>query len=362
MLKEVLLSWKGDVVFAAGIFPSKRPFFIVDNAADYSEQILNATYRLRDAGRPAIFLIAERANEWRQRRGKLNASEHSLEALSDPEITRLLAYLEKHGELGVLEGLTADLRFAAIKNKHGKQLLVTMREAIEDNQFDAILEDEYSNMGNELAKKLYLIVCCFSQHGALLRDSLLSELMGVSVPDMYKFTGEATEGVVVLRGNRPGSWRICRPSQASHHCLCCMERCGDIVSKEQLLLTAIKSLNLNHKADADAFEQFIRSKKLVDSITTLEGRTRFFESAIQKDPEGPYVRQHYARMLTRAERPELALAQIEKALELDPNIRVLYHTQGLILSQLAMAAESLELGRRRLLQAEQAFLRSLKYI
>ena len=359
MLKESASLLEGDVLFAAGMFPTKRPFFIIDNAADYSDQILDSIYRLRDAGLAAIFVVAERVNEWRQRRGKLNASEHLLEALSDPEIARLLAYLDKHGELGALEGLTPDLRFAAIKNKHGKQLLVTMRECIEDNQFDAILEDEYSNMGNEIAKRLYLTVCCFSEHGALLRDSLLAELMSMSIPDMYKLTAEATEGVVVYEDIDPV--RGIYGARARHRTIASVvwERCGDIVSKEQLLLTAIKSLNLNHKTDADAFEQFIRSKRLVDSIRTLEGRTKFFESAIQKDPEGPYVRQHYARMLTRAERPELALPQIEKALEFDPNIRVLHHTQGLILSQLAMTAESLELGRRRLLQAEQAFLRAL---
>ncbi len=94
----------------------------------------NAMYRPRDAARSAIFLMAERSNEWSQRRSRRNILERSLESLSDPEITRLLAYLEKHGEAGVLEGLTPDLRFAAIKNKHGKQLLVAMREAIENNR------------------------------------------------------------------------------------------------------------------------------------------------------------------------------------------------------------------------------------
>jgi tetratricopeptide (TPR) repeat protein len=359
MLKEGVSLIEGDVVFAASLFPTKRPFFVVDNAADFSDQILNSIYRLRDAGRPGIFLMAERINEWRQRRGKLNASEHALESLSDPEITRLLAYLEKHGELCALEGLTPDLRFAAIKHKHGKQLLVTMREAIEDNQFDAIIEDEYSNMGNDLAKRLYLIVCCFSQHGALLRDTLLAELMNSSTPDMYKLTSDATEGVILYDEIDPV--RGVYIARARHRTIATIvwERCGDIISKEDLLLSAVKALNLNHKADADAFEQFIRSTKLVDGIRTLDGRTKFFESAIQKDPEGPYVRQHYARMLIRAERPELALPQIEKAIELDSSIRVLYHTQGLVFSQLAMVAESLELGRKRMLQAEQAFQRSL---
>lgn len=359
MLKEGASLLEGDVLYAAGLFPDKRPFFIVDNAADYSDQLLNSVYRLRDPRLPAMFLMAERANEWRMRRGRLNAVENSLESLSDPEITRLLTYLEKHGELGALEGLSPELRFAAIKNKHGKQLLVTMREAIEDNQFDAILEDEYSNMGNELAKLLYLIVCCFSQHGAQVRDTLLAELLNVSVVNMYKLTSDATEGVVVydlidsVRGNYI--------ARARHRTIAAVvwERCGDIVTKETTLLTVIKSLNLNQKSDADAFEQFIRSERLVDSLRTLESRTLFFETAIQKDPQGPYVRQHYARMLIRADKPELALSQVEKAIELDPTIRVLYHTQGLVLAKLAIAAESVELGRRRLIQAEQAYQRSL---
>ena len=359
MLKEGVSLLEGDVLFASSLFPDKRPYFIVDNAADFSDSLLDSVYRLRDVNRPAMFLMAERVNEWRLRRGRLNASENTLESLSDPEIWRLLAYLEKHGELGCLEGLKPDLRFAAIKNKHGKQLLVTMRETIEDNQFDAILEDEYSNMGNELAKRLYLIVCCFSQHGALLRDNLLADLVDKSAPDMYKLTTEATEGVVI--------WDLIDPirgeyiARARHRTIAAVvwERCGDIVSKEALLLTAVRSLNLNYKADADAFEQFIRSERLVDSIRTLEGRTLFFETAIQKDPDGPYVRQHYARMLTRADKPELALSQVDKAIELNPTIRVLYHTQGVVLSHLATAAESVELGRRRMLQAEQAFKRAL---
>jgi tetratricopeptide (TPR) repeat protein len=359
MLMEGCPLLEGDVLFAASLFPDKRPFFIVDNAGDFSEAVLDSVYRLRDADRPALFLMAERANEWRIHRGRLNAPENILESLSDPEILRLLAYLEKHGELGALEGLTPELRFAAIKKKHGKQLLVTLREAIENNQFDAILEDEYRGIGNELAQRLYLIVCCFSQHGALVRDNLLAELLGVSSVDMYRLTAEATEGVVIYDLIDPV--RGAYAARARHRTIASVvwERCGEIVGKEEMVLAAIRSLNLNYRADADAFEQFIRSDRLVDSLRTLENRARFFETAIQKEPQGPYVRQHYARMLLKEEKPELALSQIEKAIELDPKIRVLYHTQGLVLAKLATAAESVELGRRRMLQAESAYRRAL---
>ena len=176
---------------------------------------------------------------------------------------------------------------------------------------------------------------------------------------MYKLTQDSTEGVVVYDLIDPirGSY----VARARHRTIAAVvwERCGDILSKAALLLTAIKSLNLNYKTDADAFEQFIRSDLLVDSLRTLENRTLFFETAIQKDPQSPYVRQHYSRMLIRADKPELALSQIEKAIELDSRVLVLYHTQGLVLARLATAAESVELGRRRMVQAEQAYQRSL---
>lgn len=350
---------EGDILFAASLFPERRPVFFVDNAADNAGDILNSLYRLREVERPAMFVLAERLNEWRIGHGKLNVTEYVIEPLSDPEIWRLLEFLGKHGVLNTLEHLEPALQFAAIKKKHDKQLLVAMREATEDKAFDAIIEDEYMHLGSDEARSLYLTVCCFYQHGALVRDNLLADLLGMSLENMYKLTGDATEGVVVYDCVDPV--RGTYVARARHRTIASIvwDRCGEIVRKESLILSVLSALNLNYKPDADAFEQFIRSDRLVDSIRTLDGKTRFFETAIKKDPESPYVRQHYARMLSRAERPELALSQIEKAIELNSNIRVLYHTQGVVLSQLAISNESLEVARRRLAQSEQAFRRGL---
>jgi tetratricopeptide (TPR) repeat protein len=137
-------------------------------------------------------------------------------------------------------------------------------------------------------------------------------------------------------------------------------RCGDSSQKEQILQQVLSSLNLNYSADIEAFEQFVRSDHVIDSIRTLEGRIKFFETAIKKDPSSPYVLQHYARMLHRSGHSESSLAQIEKALELRPNARVLFHTQGTILSKLAEDTDSVDVSRRRLVQAEQAFRKAIK--
>lgn len=137
------------------------------------------------------------------------------------------------------------------------------------------------------------------------------------------------------------------------------ERCGNAGEREKLLLSALTSLNLNYRSDREAFDHFVRSDRIVDSIRTLEGKTQFFDAAARKDPDNPYVKQHYARMLLREKRPELALGQIDLGLKLNPNARVLRHSKGLILCQMALTIESIEVARKRLVQSEDEFRRCI---
>ena len=205
-----------------------------------------------------------------------------------------------------------------------------------------------------------MIVCCFYQHGSYIRDSLLAELLGLSLSEMFETTKDTTEGVVIYdcidesTGNHG--------ARARHRIIATVvwDRCGDPIEREALLRSSLTALNLNHQADKDAFENFIRSDRLIDNtIQTLDGKINFFETACRKDPESPYVRQHYARMLLREEKGELALDQIDKALKLNPHIRVLYHTKGRVLSFLAASIESNDLARRRLAQSEESYRRCL---
>jgi tetratricopeptide (TPR) repeat protein len=64
-------------------------------------------------------------------------------------------------------------------------------------------------------------------------------------------------------------------------------------------------------------------------------------------------------MLRREGKLELALGQIDSALKLDASIRVLHHTKGVVLAQLAIETPSDEIARRRLAQSEQSFRHGL---
>jgi tetratricopeptide (TPR) repeat protein len=351
----------GDIEFAASLFPEACPFFVIDNAADFSTDIYRAVQHLRDLGKQAMFILGERLNEWRHvRRGKSSGKEFIIEPLSDPEINRLLTCLEANNELNQLENLSPDLRFAAIKKNYQGELLVTLREATEDLGFDAILEDEFRNIPNEVAKTLYLAVACFYQHGALIRDSLVAEMLRLPLSEMYAAVKDASEGVVVFEEIDPSYGHFAARARHRKIAAVVWERCAEPGQREQIVLDALGMMNLNYGADAKAFEDFVRSDRLVDSIRTLDGRIRFFEQACQKDPMSAYVRQHYARMLSRSKQFNLALGQIEEAIKIDPDIRVLHHTKGVILSELALSIPSRDIGRRRLVQSEDEFRNCLR--
>ncbi len=349
---------EGDLEFAASIFP-QRPFFIIDNPAEQVVHLGSIIQRLKGDGKPACFLLGERLNEWRQTRAKLAGDEYVLEPLSDPEIYRLLKVLEENNALGVLKNLDESLRYAAIKQKHNKELLVAMRETTEGRAFDAILEDEYRNISDIKSRELYLMVACFHQHGALARDTLLADLLDFSIEEMYQKTRDSTDGVVIYEclDESYGNYA----ARTRHRLIAeiVWQRCGSLEEREKLILRGINSLNLTYRIDREAFDSFIKTDSLVDCIRSLDGKTKFFDSAIKKDPDNPYVRQHYARMLLREKRPELALGQIDQGLQIAPKERILHHTKGVILHEMAMSNVSIEIARKRFAQSEEEYRRCL---
>jgi tetratricopeptide (TPR) repeat protein len=355
MLRRGARVIEGDVVFACSLFPDQRPFFVVDNAGDWTAAIGQSIQALKNADLAVCFLVGERLNQWRQTHPKLRAQEVGLEALSEQEIDRLLQFLTTNHALNQLEPLDLDTRRAAIRSKHEKQLLVAMREATEGMAFDAIIEDEYRRLPDEMARRLYAAVSCGYHLRRYVRDGVLARVLGVAIEEMYEQTKHSTEGVVFYdcldeaRGHYGGRARHQTIAEIVWH------RCVADGEREGLIMETLEALNLAFYPDVKLFEDFVREDEHVDSIPGLEGKIRFFEAACRKAPDDAYVIQHYARMLLRERRFEAARAQIDRALAIAPSLRVLHHTRGMVLRQMAMAAESTEIGRRFLVQAEQAF-------
>ncbi|MBI3168352.1 MAG: SIR2 family protein [Chloroflexi bacterium] len=345
---------EGDIEFASSLFQNPT-FFFIDNASDYSGKISNAIQTIKEKNKSAMFVLGEHTNEWHQSQKKPFSKEFIIEPLSDPEIHRLLDYLEKNSQLNVLESLSRERQFSVIKEKHKKELLVAMREATEGKSFDAILEEEFRGITDEVSRQLYTTVCCFYQHGAYVRDDLLARLINIPLSEIYDRTANATEGIVFYECINES--KEIYGARARHRVIASIvwERCIGDMERGAIIQNSLESLNLNYGSDKSAFEAFTRSDRFVDSIGTLDGKIRFFEAAAKKDPDSPYVRQHYSRMLLRENKFNLALAQIESGIAINQSAKVLVHTKGLILMELALTSDSNELARRYMAQSEACF-------
>ncbi len=344
----------GDIEFAARHLPGPV-VFVVDNAADRLSGLNESRQALHEADVPAYFLLGERLNEWRGSRSTLSHQEFVIEPLSDAEIDRLIDSLERTSGLGKLADLTPALRVSAIKNRNQQELLVTMREVTEGRSFDAIIEDEFRNLGDGVAADIYALVCAFSRVRALVRDMLIRDALDLDTATMYRVLAERLEGTTIWE--TVDFSRGIEALRARHQTIADIvwERCIDRVRRERTLIAAVRALNLTYGVDAKAFEQFTRDDVAVDSLQTMDAKTRFFEEASRKAPRDPFVKQHYARMLRRESRLDLALSQIDSAMRIAPQQRSLHHTRGVILRDLATSSDSGELARRWLTQSEAAF-------
>jgi tetratricopeptide (TPR) repeat protein/cold shock CspA family protein len=363
MLREGAEVSEGDIACAATLFPNVGCYFIIDHAREHCQSIQAALTQQRKTKTNCLFIIGLRRNEWLSPKTRFKAEEFEIYPLSDDEINRLLDFLGSENALGEMEPLDRSFQFAIVKNKHEKQLLVAMREAMagEGVGFDSIIESEYRDIDVDkspsISRDLYLLVCCFYQHGMLIRDELIEAVLGYPLQSLYEDVGTNLEGLVeyaetnIIRGQYA--------ARARHRIIAQIvwKKCGTRELKEHLLQKAMEKLNLTYRLDKNVFELFVRSDEIVDTFSTLAGKIKFFETAAGRDPDNVYVLQHYARMLSREKNFVAALNQIDSAISKDrtKSIRSLRHTRGLILADLAMSEENNEVARKHLAHAEHEF-------
>jgi SIR2-like domain len=361
MLRASAQVLEADAVFAASIYPDSSTFLVVDQAREQASAVATA---ISQSKRNCLFILGERKNEWRTARFRTRVNEYEIEPLSDSEIDRLLDYLTRENALNKLGQLDRDLQFAVVKEKHEKELLVAMREATEGDNFDAIIEDEYRGIPDEsgtgFARNFYLLTSCFYQSGLYLRDQLAAGILGISVQDLYEELADSLEGIVSFIETDAARGEYAARTRHRVIAEVVWKRCGEPNLKERILQTAMEMLNLSYRLDKAIFERFVRTDDVVGTFRTFESKTKFFETACKRDSGNPYVLQHFARMLRRERKWNLALAQIDAAIKMAESVRVFHHTRGSILADLAVAADSDDVGRKWMLQSEHEFERCIE--
>ena len=364
-LREASEVHEGDVAYAATLFPDVGCYFIVDQAREQAAALHTALAQQRQTTANCLFILGERRNEWLTSRIRPKAKEFDVLPLSDTEVERVLDFLTAENALGEMAHLDRTFQVQIVKKKHEKELLVAMREATAGDGigFDAIIENEYRGIGEDsssnalLAQELYLLVCCFYQHGVLIRDRLLEAVLGRPLYTLHQDIGSALDGLIEYTEMNIGGGEFA--ARARHRTIAQIvwKKCGGRTKKEDLLHSAMEKINLTYLLDKIVFDKLIRSDEIVETFRTLEGKTKFFEIASRREPDNPFVLQHFARMLLREKKLTLALLQINAAIDKDrqKTIRSLHHTRGLILAETALTERSTDLARKWMVQAESEF-------
>jgi tetratricopeptide (TPR) repeat protein/cold shock CspA family protein len=346
---------QGDLLFAHDHLDG--PLFVfVDRASQRGTALPDSVRELRAKGANVLFVVGDRLNEWRQRNLRLSPREYVIEPLSEPEIDGLIDYLTANDALGVLTYLPRSSQAEAIRIRHGKQLLVAMKEATENRDFDSIIEDEYWSLPSDEARTLYAVVSGMHRYRLPVRDALAAAIAGIPVAEVYDRIHAGLEGVILVDDDPRTDSSLIR---TRHPVIAQVvwETCVPSALRTQLVGRVIEHLNLHYPTDREVFGQLYRSDQAVDAMGDPSERRAFFDKAVAKDPTSSYIRQHYARMLLRSGELERALAKIDEAIELRPRGKLLHHTRGLILAEMSQAAVGVEVGRKRMRQSEEAFRR-----
>lgn len=348
---------EGDIFFAYDLRKdNSKCYFFIDNAADYSNEIKKIILHAREQQKDIVFVLGDRQNELANARMLGSGELFIIQPLSDSEIEYIIDYLQKNDELNKLKYLKRDDQIAAIKMNYNRELLVTIRVATEGKSFDAIIQDEYLGIGDSFSQEAYKLISCLHQFDVQVRMDLLTSLLDVTEAEFYERTKDPLKGVIAYDLYNNNTMLYVARTRQRYIAQIVWDNCISKAEKEIIIEKVLSKINISHYLDRKAFEQIYRSVELIDALPSLESRMRFFNSACSIDPLNPYVRQHFARMLVRNDQEEIALSTIDAAIKMDKSIRVLHHTKGYILHQMALHSSTLELGRKRRSQSEEEYM------
>ena len=308
-----------------------RLYVGVDDIEDRVQELENFIVAARRDKADITILGSARLNEWsykNQSHGLTFDISFDLQYLTTPEIDALLEKLEIAGQLGILAQQTQAERRQAFIRRADRQLLVALREATEGKRFDQIIQDEYSEIPEELAQEAYLLICCVYQAKVTMRAGVLRRLTGVSFEDFQAklltpaervIIEDKEDGEVVYRARHP----IVAQIVADYKIPAAVERLS-------IYRRIFESLDLGIAEDRLAYQRLSRSRELADSLISYSLKAAFYKACRDANPSDAIAAQHWAIAAMDDRRFDTAQQQLNTARELDPRDKSIQHSWGML--------------------------------
>lgn len=311
----------------------ERLFIFVDGVAHRSTELKAFIDAARGSELPITIIATERSNEWNVDGGELSPlldGTHQLRSLSLTEIDALIGKLDEFKCLGDLASKTTDERRDAFLSYADRQLLVALYEITSGAEFPDIVFDEYKNIINDRARRIYLFVCALNRMNVPVRAGLIYRLTGVSFNDFKQDFFAPLDSIVLIENYKPAldmAYRARHPWIAQ----IVFERAlPNETDRFDLYMSILKEIDVGYTPDRVAFRESIRAKNLKELFSDPLLVEEIFRAADDASHDDGYLFQQHAIYEMRRLNGNLGRANdlILYARKLLPHDRSITHTMS----------------------------------
>lgn len=316
---------------------NKRIYLCVDSISNIDLQIYSIFNFCKNQKIKLTILITARTNERNDIEDSLKRSiykEFHLENLNYKEVVSLVDKLEENKSLGSLEEIKKEERIEKIIQLSKKVMLVILYEATNDGKmFDEIIYDEYKNIHNSEAKKLYLGMCAMHMFGVPVRAGLVSRLYSIDFESFEDKFFKPLEKLVEFRlDNRLGDYLYTtrHPYIAK---IVFNQALRESKSRLEFLIPIINNLNLNYESDNEVFVSITNHKYVKDLFgDSKDEASSFYAICLEKQPNNYHLYQHYGLYELKSFPPDFEKAEdlLDSALYLSNNNSYVLHSMSVL--------------------------------
>jgi Holliday junction resolvasome RuvABC ATP-dependent DNA helicase subunit len=157
--------------------------------------------------RHICIVASERLNIWNRRVKAIVepcvSKTFVVEKIRKPDVSDILAKLEKFGPWTRLQPMTSEQRVKEIFNKADRQLLIGLMEATTGLGFTQIIARDFKNVGDDRHKMFLVIVGLASIHRSTLSSQIVgSALSNLSIAEDVNMMSRDTEGIIVTNSGK----------------------------------------------------------------------------------------------------------------------------------------------------------------
>jgi tetratricopeptide (TPR) repeat protein len=314
---------------------TKQPLIvIIDNVVDREIKVNKLINFLKTNKTKVLIVGAARISDWHlgNKDFFLKPKEHRLEKLSDNEIKNILLKLSENNALGYLNEVTEKERITLFKDKSDRELLVALRELTENENFDQIIVNEYSNIQSELAQTAYFHICLINQLRYKIPMSLLMRVLGLDYNTVHNQVFQYTEGIIYFDDTADGTDFLLRARHSIIAGIVSRIYFKDDLKKFQFIIDLVNESIPSNPLESSMLKKLYHHSTIKLLFSDVSVGIKCYDKIIEEFPDDYFILQQKSLFLTNyTDKFSLAKESIRKAIKISPDSFILKNTEGTII-------------------------------